>query len=80
MRLLAEGDTAYAGAAGAPCALAKGLEFDAVIVAECNAEVFPDDPFLCRVLYVLLTRPLHRLALVHTGAMTPLVPGEESRA
>lgn len=58
-----------------PAALAKGLEFDCVIVAECNAEVFPDDPFLCRVLYVLLTRPLHRLALVHTGVMTPLVPG-----
>lgn len=81
VRLLAEGDTAYAGGLLVlPAALAKGLEFDCVIVAECSAEVFPDDPFLCRVLYVLLTRPLHRLALVHTGVMTPLVPGEGMEA
>ena len=41
MRLLAEGDTAYAGGLLVlPAALAKGLEFDCVIVAECNAEVF----------------------------------------
>ena len=74
-RLLAEGDTSYAGGLLVlPAALAKGLEFDCVVVAECGAEVFPDDPFLCRVLYVLLTRPLHRLALLHTGPLTPLVP------
>ena len=74
-RLLAEGDAAYAGGLLVlPAALAKGLEFDCVIVAQCGAEAFPDDPFLCRVLYVLLTRPLHRLALLHTGPLTPLIP------
>lgn len=74
-RLLAEGDTAYTGGLLVlPAALAKGLEFDCVMVADCGADVYPDEPFLCRVLYVLLTRPLHRLALMHTGPLTPLVP------
>lgn len=77
VRLLAEGDASYTGGLLVlPAALAKGLEFDCVIVGECSAENFPDDAFLSRVFYVLLTRPLHHLALVHTGALTPLIPSE----
>ena len=77
VRLLAEGDASYTGGLLVlPAALAKGLEFDCVIVGECSAENFPDDAFLSRVLYVLLTRPLHHLALVHTGALTPLIPSD----
>ena len=77
MRLLAEGDASYTGGLLVlPAALAKGLEFDCVIVGECSAENVPDDAFLSRVLYVLLTRPLHHLALVHTGALTPLIPSD----
>ena len=77
VRLLAEGDASYTGGLLVlPAALAKGLEFDCVIVGECSAENFPDDAFLSRVLYVLLTRPLHHLALVYTGALTPLIPSD----
>ena len=77
VRLLAEGDASYTGGLLVlPAALAKGLEFDCVIVGECSAENFPDDAFLSRVFYVLLTRPLHHLALVHTGALTPLIPSD----
>lgn len=74
VRLLREGDTDYAGGLLVlPAALAKGLEFDCVIAGDCGASVYPDDAFLCRVLYVLMTRPLHHLALVYTGAPSPLL-------
>lgn len=56
-----------------PASLIKGLEFDCVLVLNANAEDYPDDPFIARLLYVICTRPLHRLALLHTGQPTPLV-------
>ncbi len=56
-----------------PAAIVKGLEFDCVLVADAGAQVYPDEPFYCRLLYVLCTRPLHRLALVHTGEKSPLL-------
>ena len=74
VRLLHEDDTDYQGGMMIlPASMVKGLEFDCVAVCNASAEHFPDDPFLCRVLYVLLTRPLHRLHLFATGAITPLV-------
>ena len=78
VRLLQEGDATYGGGILVlPAALAKGLEFDCVIVGNCNAEQYPEDAFLSRVLYVMLTRPLHHLALVHTGTLSPLLAGVE---
>ena len=56
-----------------PASMVKGLEFDCVAVCNASAEKFPDDPFLCRVLYVFVTRPLHQLRLFATGSMTPLL-------
>ena len=56
-----------------PASMVKGLEFDCVAVCNAGAEEFPDDPFQCRVLYVLVTRPLHRLRLFAAGEMTPLL-------
>ena len=74
VRLLHEDDTDYQGGLMIlPASMVKGLEFDCVAVCNASAEHFPNDPFLCRVLYVLLTRPLHRLHLFATGAITPLV-------
>ncbi len=45
----------------------KGLEFDGVIVASAEDESYPDDRFTAKLFYVLCTRPLHRLHLVHKG-------------
>lgn len=56
-----------------PAAMVKGLEFDCVAVCNASADAFPDDPFLCRSLYVMTTRPLHRLALFATGEPSPMV-------
>jgi DNA helicase IV len=48
-----------------PVDLANGLEFDAVIVVE-PAAIVEESPQGLRALYVALTRPTRRLAVVHT--------------
>jgi DNA helicase IV len=48
-----------------PVDLANGLEFDAVLVVE-PAAVVEESPQGLRALYVALTRPTRRLAVVHT--------------
>ncbi len=73
-RLLRAGDSHFEGGVLViPAALVKGLEFDCVLVADANADVYPDEPFFCRLLYVLCTRPLHRLALVYVGEKSRLL-------
>ena len=47
-----------------PPALAKGLEFDAVIVVE-PAEIASDEPNGARLLFVALTRAVQHLAVAH---------------
>jgi len=47
-----------------PAALAKGLEFDAVIVVE-PADIASDGPHGARLLFVALTRAVQHLALAH---------------
>lgn len=73
-RLLREDDPEYEGGVLVLSAgMVKGLEFDCVLVCNASAEAFPNDPFLCRVLYVLCTRPLHRLTVYATGNLSPLL-------
>ena len=48
-----------------PVDLANGLEFDAVVVVE-PAAIVEESPQGLRALYVALTRPTRRLAVVHT--------------
>ncbi len=55
-----------------PCYTAKGLEFDAVLVCDADAQNYFDEDDK-KVLYVACTRALHRLCLYSDGAMTPLV-------
>lgn len=52
-----------------PVYMAKGLEYDAVIVYEVN-EVNYDEPEDKQLLYIACTRALHRLALCHTGEVS----------
>lgn len=73
-RLLSESDTEYSGGVLVlPASIVKGMEFDCVGICDVSAENFPDDEFLCRVLYVMMTRPLHRLALWYLNDLTPLL-------
>ena len=71
--LSADDPEALSGVMLAPAGAVKGLEFDAVILADVDAETFPDDPRSARLLYVCLTRALHKLAVLHEGRLTPLL-------
>ncbi len=54
--------------------LAKGLEFDAVIVVE-PAEIVAAEPAGYRALFVALTRPTRRLVIVHREPLPDLMAG-----
>ena len=72
--LLTDTDPDYkAGVMILPASIAKGMEFDCVGICDASEENFPEDEFLSRILYVMMTRPLHRLTIWHTGELTPLL-------
>lgn len=76
-RLVHDGDTRYEGGVLViPASLVKGLEFDCVLMADVSETSFPDDALDARLLYVCLTRPLHRLLCCHIGRVTPLLEEE----
>ncbi len=51
---------------------AKGLEFDAVVLVEPQ-QLLDASPHGCNDLYVALTRATRRLAVVHSGALPPVL-------
>lgn len=55
--------------------LAKGLEFDHVIIPDAQAEVYPDTPLSRRRLYTAISRAMHKVTIIAQGAMTPLLAG-----
>jgi len=57
--------------------LAKGLEFDVVVVVEPD-RIAPPGALGARLLFTVLTRPTHRLLLVTTGPLPPVL--EDARA
>ncbi len=73
--LSADDPEALSGVMLASASAVKGLEFDAVILADVSCEAFPADPRSARLLYVCLTRALHKLAVLHEGDQTPLLEG-----
>ena len=58
--------------------LAKGLEFDRVIVADAQAEVYGCDELSRHRLYTAISRATQHLTVVSQGPMTPLL--DEARA
>ena len=56
-----------------PSCLAKGLEFDAVIIFNADAVGYTEDELDIKLLYVAMTRSLHKLYIYHTGEVTPLL-------
>lgn len=76
--LLQQGDTVFrTGLVVLPVYLAKGLEFDAVVVCDAEAATYGGETDR-RTLYTACTRALHRLSLVCAGAPSPLLPPEEA--
>ena len=55
--------------------LAKGLEFDHVIIPDASAEAYPDTPLARRRLYTAISRAMHRVTLLAQGELSPLVAG-----
>lgn len=47
-----------------PISKAKGLEFDSVFLADVNKKRYTDNELDIRLLYVAVTRPLHRLFII----------------
>jgi len=62
-----------AGVAILPIYMAKGLEFDAVLIYQTNNENYNsnDDK---KLLYIACTRALHKLSLFYTGEVSLLIP------
>ena len=54
--------------------LAKGLEFDRVVVPDASARIFPaGDPLARRRLYTTLSRATRELTVLARGDLTPLL-------
>lgn len=56
-----------------PSYLSKGLEFDAVFIVDGDAESYTEDELDAKLLYVAMTRPLHRLLIYHIGEESKLL-------
>jgi DNA helicase-2/ATP-dependent DNA helicase PcrA len=54
------------------CYMAKGLEYDAVIVYDVNADSYASE-FDRRLLYISCTRALHELVIYYTGKPSPFL-------
>ena len=55
-----------------PSYMAKGLEFDAVLICDADAKSFYSENDR-KILYMESTRALHRLGVFCEGALTPLI-------
>ncbi|MHB1127877.1 MAG: HelD family protein [Bacillota bacterium] len=67
------------GAVVIPAYMAKGLEFDAVLVYGVSKKNYFSD-LDRRLLYIACTRALHRLALYYTGEISPFITQGEISA
>lgn len=59
-----------------PSYLAKGLEFDAVLISNASSEYYREHEQ--KLFYVALTRALHKLKVYHTGEFTKLISGDKN--
>lgn len=56
-----------------PIEYSKGLEFDAVIVADASEKFYPKEDSYAKLLYVAATRALHELRVFYSGKLTGLI-------
>ncbi|ODA40209.1 3'-5' exonuclease [Desulfosporosinus sp. BG] len=67
-----QGGEVIKGALVIPTYMAKGLEFDVVIIYDVNKENYASD-FDRQLLYIACTRALHRLVIYYKGDKSPLI-------
>lgn len=73
-RLILPGQQQYEGGISiVPVFMAKGLEFDTVLLIDVDAVHYTDSPQDAKLLYVGCTRALHELKLYCSGEPSPLV-------
>jgi DNA helicase IV len=74
MQLVTGGDAPYEGGLVVlPVHLAKGLEFEAVLLAGADESNYPSAEFESRLLYVAVTRALHALRIFSVGSPSTLL-------
>ena len=72
--LLGEGDSLPAeGVVIVPLKLAKGLEFDRVVVPDASARTFPANDLARRRLYTTISRATRHLTMLSAGPLTELL-------
>lgn len=64
------------GSAIFPIYLTKGMEFDAVIIADADSATYPPDMLHARLLFVALTRAAHFLFIHWIGTGTALIDAQ----
>ncbi|MEN0642001.1 UvrD-helicase domain-containing protein [Alkalicoccobacillus gibsonii] len=69
----AEDATYNGGTSILPVYLSKGLEFDAVLIIDADEQSYQQTAEHMKLLYVGITRALHRLHIMHTGNVTKLL-------
>ena len=57
--------------------LAKGLEFDHVVVPDAQEEVYANVPLARRRLYTAISRAMHEVTIFSQGPLTPLLGEQE---
>ena len=62
-----------------PAYLAKGIEFDAVIIYDASKDVYSDES-VRRLFYTACTRAMHELHLYSVGEVSPFVLGADSES
>ncbi|MHB8064536.1 MAG: RNA polymerase recycling motor HelD [Ruminiclostridium sp.] len=56
-----------------PSYLSKGLEFDVVLISNANNQNYTDNELDIKLLYVAMTRPLHKLCIYFVGEKSLLL-------
>lgn len=73
LHFISKDDVKYkSGIVVLPVYLAKGLEFDAVIVWNAGEDVYGEEEDR-KLLYTACTRAMHQLYIYHTGKVTPFI-------
>lgn len=73
-QLIGEGDTLPgSGAIVLALPLAKGLEFDHVVIVDASAEAFPENELSRRCLYTAISRATSTVSIVSNSELSPLL-------
>ena len=67
------------GIVAIPAYLAKGIEFDAVIIYDASKDVYSDES-VRRLFYTACTRAMHELQLYSVGEVSPFILEADSES